>query len=291
MKNKAFTLIELLVVIAIIAILAAILFPVFAQAKVAAKKTQDLSNIKQMGTALQLYASDHDDRTPQYLWPEFYTISARLNVYVKNKDIFRSGSSRFREGSYNFKQGKNPFAGAAPGFITDPNTGCAGNLGVSTRGAANYYDDIYFPLDYAWNDSVGIASFESGITCQGAWWGPTANAQVDNGMSMTDGKVTDTAKVVVWSSFPSIGTQWPGGCVDGTCDNGASVGSPTASFWGSNFKGLYSEGSNLSYLDSHAKFHKHTQLHPCKREVCNDSNNRRTDYKAWGFNWASPSVQ
>lgn len=50
-KNKAFTLIELLVVIAIITILAAILFPVFVQAKLAAKKTQDLSNMKQMGTA------------------------------------------------------------------------------------------------------------------------------------------------------------------------------------------------------------------------------------------------
>ena len=61
MKSRAFTLIELLVVIAIIAILAAILFPVFAQAKEAAKKTQDLSNIKQIGTASLIYASDYDD--------------------------------------------------------------------------------------------------------------------------------------------------------------------------------------------------------------------------------------
>jgi len=48
MKARAFTLIELLVVIAIIAILAAILFPVFAQAKAAAKKSSDLSNHKQL---------------------------------------------------------------------------------------------------------------------------------------------------------------------------------------------------------------------------------------------------
>jgi len=61
MNKKAFTLIELLVVIAIIAILAAILFPVFAQAKQAAKKTADLSNLKQMGTASMIYTSDHDD--------------------------------------------------------------------------------------------------------------------------------------------------------------------------------------------------------------------------------------
>ncbi|MFM9874351.1 MAG: prepilin-type N-terminal cleavage/methylation domain-containing protein [Fimbriimonadaceae bacterium] len=64
MKLKAFTLIELLVVIAIIAILAAILFPVFAQAKVAAKKTQDLSNMKQTGTGLMIYATDYDDLYP-----------------------------------------------------------------------------------------------------------------------------------------------------------------------------------------------------------------------------------
>ncbi len=59
--KKAFTLIELLVVIAIIAILAAILFPVFAQAKAAAKKTADLSNMKQMGTATMLYENDYED--------------------------------------------------------------------------------------------------------------------------------------------------------------------------------------------------------------------------------------
>ncbi|MFM9872097.1 MAG: type II secretion system protein [Fimbriimonadaceae bacterium] len=61
--RRAFTLIELLVVIAIIAILAAILFPVFAQAKDAAKKTQDLSNIKQISLAVNLYAGDYDDLT------------------------------------------------------------------------------------------------------------------------------------------------------------------------------------------------------------------------------------
>lgn len=63
--KKAFTLIELLVVIAIIAILAAILFPVFAQAKTAAKKTVSISNQKQIGLALIMYSADADDHYPR----------------------------------------------------------------------------------------------------------------------------------------------------------------------------------------------------------------------------------
>jgi len=63
--KKAFTLIELLVVIAIIAILAAILFPVFAQAKTAAKKAVSLSNQKQIGLAIIMYAGDYDDMYPE----------------------------------------------------------------------------------------------------------------------------------------------------------------------------------------------------------------------------------
>ncbi len=66
MRRRAFTLIELLVVIAIIAILAAILFPVFAQAKDSARKTQCLSNLKQIGLAMMLYTNDADGVFP--LW-------------------------------------------------------------------------------------------------------------------------------------------------------------------------------------------------------------------------------
>jgi len=64
MKHRGFTLIELLVVIAIIAILAAILFPVFAQAKLAAKKTTSLSNVKQQALGSLMYANDSDDHYP-----------------------------------------------------------------------------------------------------------------------------------------------------------------------------------------------------------------------------------
>ena len=83
-QTKAFTLIELLVVIAIIAILAAILFPVFAQAKAAAKKTAAMSNAKEIGIAMKMYNNDYDDQNI-YAWWDW---NVSLDPYVKNWDIF-----------------------------------------------------------------------------------------------------------------------------------------------------------------------------------------------------------
>ena len=69
MKQRGFTLIELLVVIAIIAILAAILFPVFAQARETARQSACLSNLKQIGLALKIYGKDYDDQFQMGTYP------------------------------------------------------------------------------------------------------------------------------------------------------------------------------------------------------------------------------
>lgn len=102
LKRKAFTLIELLVVIAIIAILAAILFPVFAQAKEAAKKSANISNLKQNATAVLMYNSDNDGVFGQAAYAtnmpggvvqpgaKVYAIFDALQPYSKNYDILNA---------------------------------------------------------------------------------------------------------------------------------------------------------------------------------------------------------
>jgi prepilin-type N-terminal cleavage/methylation domain-containing protein/prepilin-type processing-associated H-X9-DG protein len=95
----AFTLIELLVVIAIIAILAAILFPVFGRAREAARKTVCTSNLRQLGLAAHMYAQDYDEMLPcdYYACNSSWTHSrlvGQVRPYIKNMDILYCPSSR-----------------------------------------------------------------------------------------------------------------------------------------------------------------------------------------------------
>lgn len=88
-KRTGFTLIELLVVIAIIAILAAILFPVFAQAREKARAASCLSNCKQLGTAEQMYLQDWDGAYTLAWYPgDDYGFDVALFPYVKNYNVY-----------------------------------------------------------------------------------------------------------------------------------------------------------------------------------------------------------
>ena len=117
-ENRGFTLIELLVVIAIIAILAAILFPVFARAREKARQTSCISNLKQLGLAAIMYAQDYDQMnfwfrgrpnttvrdafgnvvTPQMMGGPNYTVvmKAVFQPYIKNEQIFYCPSDRWK---------------------------------------------------------------------------------------------------------------------------------------------------------------------------------------------------
>jgi prepilin-type N-terminal cleavage/methylation domain-containing protein len=91
-RQPGFTLIELLVVIAIIAILAAILFPVFAQAREKARSATCLSNLRQIGLANGMYVQDYDERFPfaGRDWPfaGFVDVWNGLGPYIKNTEMF-----------------------------------------------------------------------------------------------------------------------------------------------------------------------------------------------------------
>ena len=97
MKRRGFTLIELLVVIAIIAILAAILFPVFARAREKARQSSCASNVKQIGLAVAMYVQDYDETLPMGIAgvpPTIFTISETLNPYIKNEQIWQCPSKQ-----------------------------------------------------------------------------------------------------------------------------------------------------------------------------------------------------
>src|SRR6266446_1166048 len=102
MRKHGFTLIELLVVIGVISILAALLFPVFAQAREKARQASCMSNLRQIGMASLLYAQDYDEITvgtelgqdPEYYWGEM------LMPYMKSRQILicPSSTARFEAG-------------------------------------------------------------------------------------------------------------------------------------------------------------------------------------------------
>jgi prepilin-type N-terminal cleavage/methylation domain-containing protein len=143
--HAAFTLIELLVVIAIIAILAAILFPVFAQAREKARQATCLSNLKQLGTATQMYMQDYEGSYPLAWWPApaDYGFDYALFPYVKNLGVYNCPSNETVKRSW--PTWANPLV-RYPGSYT---TNSAISSPNGTRVAVNE-TQIQFPSSTIW---------------------------------------------------------------------------------------------------------------------------------------------
>jgi len=233
--RQAFTLIELLVVIAIIAILAAILFPVFTQAKVAAKKTQSLSNVKQLGTSTQIYLSNSDD---VFMMSEYGDSAAAgpyigwatmIFPYVKNGSLDNTGGvQRSHANSGIFRSPMNPrpeTSGRSPGeysygvhmsmFVTNyqhtaadgsPNPPVntseidapADKIAMMEKGANSTDNNWNYPFFHDW---------------QAMWIGPICTTAGDPSTVYRDGVEVYTPGSSVYSPYydNDCPTSWSGG--------------------------------------------------------------------------------
>lgn len=168
-RKQGFTLIELLVVIAIIAILAAILFPVFTRARESAKRTACLSNLKQLGVAMMMYAQDNNDHYPPtniYNWPfgdwndDRPALGPRLlEPYIKNSKIFFCPSNAYFSTTLFWGPGKPYFIGYCYwANYKNPNAGLDNNPEAIAERPGNYPNSMLFSdmniLDSYWTSHV-----------------------------------------------------------------------------------------------------------------------------------------
>jgi len=236
-SRRAFTLIELLVVIAIIAILAAILFPVFAQAKAAAKKTSDLSNQKQMATGSLIYSGDSDD------------------IFVAN------GEGLARLNAKNDWDTMTPFTGQNNFYGTNYGAGVNAPLGFMDPNSVQNWGREMYPyiksMDMlvspgAQNDSnaayAPVRTLPAGVT---GTPGRTSYAMNGCVSSKSQTAVANPAEIIVFQSRATTTRE--------------AITSPRMNFFKDGWTGTndadlgwmgfnFSKGGNYAFTDGHAKF-------------------------------------
>lgn len=194
--NRAFTLIELLVVIAIIAILAAILFPVFAQAKLAAKKTVALSNAKNTALALQLYSNDFDDSIIKAYFgapagcawgsitpDNWYTWRVGIQPYAKNIEMLGDSTNQFSTKAY-WQNQVAPFGNPAPAAQLMPTNFALNDAisGVANGQCIGTHDSVLESMTSIESPASTIFAVPSNgrtPTIQ-FWWGSNVTVQTGN---------------------------------------------------------------------------------------------------------------
>lgn len=251
--RNAFTLIELLVVIAIIALLAAILFPVFAQAREKARQTTCLSNQKQLGLGIMQYVQDYDEAYPIGRSDFYYTAGWAHPVmpYLKAVGVFRCPN--------------DPTTYApAPGVLWQPVSYVIndamlgdGNRDSSGNGQPGYLAKMTAPASTVLLcEAYGVAmdlnnptetDFSSAGTMDTYYW-------------TTDGKGSPTANFAKYATGNPVGQQ--------------------LNLY-QNTKGIHNEGSNYLAADGHVKWLKATKISPGKDAIsANDPENAAAEHAA-----------
>ena len=263
-KNKGFTLIELLVVIAIIAILAGILFPVFAQARAKARQVVCMNNEKQLGTAMIMYAQDYDERwtdffpnynrndpsLPCYNYVSYFcggataqpvwivarnnppTTDYLLKPYVKNNDVQYCPNQHKDTVTYasNGDVPPSQVSGLYPNYAANELLADTPESPYETATPVINGNKAYLPPDY--KDSGG-GNYEPGAKPNGQWWatGPY-------------GRLT-----AQFAQPASLITIWEHNNLAVVCNTWSTQQNQTPDHWDSSHTG----GFNAAFVDGHVK--------------------------------------
>jgi len=262
--RKGFTLIELLVVIAIIAILAAILFPVFAQAREKARAISCLSNMKQLGLGLYQYTQDYDEQLIKnyYAFPAgggwgtngqvFYNWRHAVQPYVKNTGIMACPSSQYFNNSQFFVWGTN-------------NAGPGGNGALGDWMPGSYAINSHV-IGFANGCAVSCTNTPQGIDALAAIDKPADTIEaVDSRSGWTDTKVVFVNQSVgdcmnTGGGGQNCATQYQGGVCPGYANlavSGTFGAGPCLSCIGAYQS--HQGRVNMIFFDGHAKAQKIAQ--------------------------------
>lgn len=259
-KRSAFTLIELLVVIAIIAILAAILFPVFAKAREKARQTSCLSNEKQLGLGLLQYVQDNNEKYPF------------SGVWAADGHSYASNDGGIGWGSRIYPYVKSTGVYKCPDDPTAPANNLNGN------------GEVDYPVSYAFNPNVGIArvtdfrspsntvvltEVQGGVTDLlnpaddpkglNGWQGPQhywASPQGNGGDCNNCGGWLDWTKTASGGALKYVS--------GGTSGKPGTMGQPPRPAVPPQYIGapVHTDGSNFALADGHAKYLRGSQVSP-----------------------------
>ena len=273
-KRQGFTLIELLVVIAIIAILAAILFPVFAQAREAARTTACLSNVKQLSMGALMYVQDYDEKFWTWNWnfncnggnngqprdsASFWTMA--IYPYVKNKQVYQCPDDILQwDDAWANNEGQNcsddngthDLFAPAPGVYYWDTGNAKWNPNYVSYGANESLDGgtklaaIRAPANF-----MMFGDCASQLADMWAGAGGATPANGNNIVARVAFSADPNGCCLMWdSSYPATYYQQQLGNDNGT---------PITSTWLENST-RHHGGENISFTDGHAKFMKWTNL-------------------------------